>query len=87
MQQGAHTVTTHLASARVGKTTVRVTGEGCVECGTTFSAAWFIGKTVPVQIGNRSFMLHLMKCLRCRRSRGQAEPTLPDAEPLMESGG
>lgn len=58
---------THLFSARIGKTVVRVTSEGCFDCGTLFSASWHESQTVSVQIGRRSASLALWRCLSCHR--------------------
>ncbi len=53
----------------IGKTSIRIEVEGCVKCGTRWSSAWFVARTVPVKIGDReedSITLHI--CADCKQS-------------------
>jgi len=58
-------MSTHLASAKVGHSTVRVTGEGCHGCGTLYSASWHRAKILQIAIGLRQFHVDLYRCEEC----------------------
>lgn len=61
---------------RVGKATVHIQVDGCIDCGTKYSRGWEMSKTVPIKIGNKSYNAEIYRCADCieRRNHNGKKP-------------
>jgi hypothetical protein len=53
------------AEMNVGKARIHLKAEGCIDCGTPWSHAWEVAKTLTVRIGERVFYLDIHRCGDC----------------------
>lgn len=77
-------MSTHLGSVRVGHSIVRVSAEGCHECGTLFSASWHRAEILQVAIGKRQLHLDTFRCEECEKK--ESRPGVPGTSSDRASG-
>ena len=53
---------------QVGKSTIEVTVEGCIQCGTRWSSGWTVAKILTVKIGKREQAISLFICADCQKA-------------------
>lgn len=53
-------------SVKHQKATIRVTCEGCLDCGTSFSRTWHLVREVQVAIGKRRVSVGIHRCGECQ---------------------
>ena len=54
---------------KIGQTTIRVTVEGCIKCGTRGSSGWSVARVVPVKIGDKADTITLHICEDCQPTK------------------
>jgi hypothetical protein len=54
----------------IGKARLTIRVEGCVDCGSAFSAAWVEERRHQIIIGDRREYISLYKCARCAGRNG-----------------
>lgn len=65
-----------MMTLRLGRTRVRVTADGCEDCGCTNPAAWSDeGRRILVVVAGHHEMAHLPLCQECARKRKRGEFT------------
>ena len=56
----------------IGKTKIKVETEGCVDCGTRWSHAWFLFEQIEVKVGDlRPMIISIHICGDCQQQREQ----------------
>lgn len=64
-----------MATYQIGKATLSISVEGCVQCGTRWSSAWTLAREVPLSIGAKKTVVRLHLCAQCQPpSQGETEP-------------
>ena len=55
----------------IGKARIEVRAQGCIDCGTFWSHAWEVARTLTVTIGKRTFDLDIHRCGDCMKPEQQ----------------
>ena len=53
----------------VGKAKVRISAEGCIDCGTLWSHAWEVARVLTIRIGKRTYQLDIHRCGDCMKKQ------------------
>lgn len=58
-------------SIDIGHTKIRLSVEGCVDCGTLWSSGWTVAKVVSIKIGSKEGEISLHRCIECMQKKPQ----------------
>lgn len=58
----------------IKKAKLTIVAEGCLECGTHYSFAWFKVKSVDIQVDTRTFSLDICRCGNCQKKFNVTTP-------------
>jgi hypothetical protein len=53
----------------VGKAKIDLSVRGCIDCGTEYSHAWEVAKTIEVQIAGKAYQGQIHRCGDCMKKR------------------